>query len=722
MAAGPTIAAKFIADTSKMTDEVDKATSNMASSLGSFAKKAAMALAGAFVVDKVIDFGKASVEAAMADAEAQDKLAITLMNVTGATEDQIAASEEFIGKLSKQAAIADDDLRPAYDKLVRGFGDAEKAQKALSLATNVSAGTGKDLASVTDAMMKAALGNTGALGKMGIAVKNADGKAKSLDQIMKDMADTFGGQATAAATTAAGQMRNASIQFGEFQEQIGAKLMPVLAALAGFFMDTVIPALDSLFNTIVGSDAFKSFTDFIENTLVPALQKAGEWFGKVVAPAVGEFITDTLVPALQKAADWIGKVAAPAVTDWFNNTLIPAVKDTAKWITETLIPALEDAVKAIDESGAWKAFVATAETLSKLTFDVLVNAFGFIKDTMLPLMGTMAEKLNENKDILVSALGAIGIMLIATNIGMVTLIPTAVGLFGLWVAGAVSAAIATAAAALPFVLIGLAIAALILIVIRNWDTIVDATKWAWEKLKAIVTTLWDWIQNVFGWIVAGIQGYIADIAAIWTGAWDGIKSVVTTLWDWIQNVFGWIVNGVKGYVNDIIGLWTGAWDGIKNGATSVWQFVTDKFQAIADFFHGLIDKIGATAGAIVEAIKKPINSIIGLWNGLAFEIPTIGIPEVDLGPLGKHGGGTLGGFKIDFPDLPLLARGGVLTHPTLFVGGEAGTEIVAPEDMLRSIVNEEAGGTYILNMYPRTADASDIAYGFRRLELLAGLP
>lgn len=682
MAAGPTIAAKFIADTSKMTDEVDKATSNMASSLGSFAKKAAMALAGAFVVDKVIDFGKASVEAAMADAEAQDKLAITLMNVTGATEDQIAASEEFIGKLSKQAAIADDDLRPAYDKLVRGFGDAEKAQKALSLATNVSAGTGKDLASVTDAMMKAALGNTGALGKMGIAVKNADGKAKSLDQIMKDMADTFGGQATAAATTAAGQMRNASIQFGEFQEQIGAKLMPVLAALAGFFMDTVIPALDSLFNTIVGSDAFKSFTDFIENTLVPALQKAGEWFGKVVAPAVGEFITDTLVPALQKAADWIGKVAAPAVTDWFNNTLIPAVKDTAKWITETLIPALEDAVKAIDESGAWKAFVATAETLSKLTFDVLVNAFGFIKDTMLPLMGTMAEKLNENKDILVSALGAIGIMLIATNIGMVTLIPTAVGLFGLWVAGAVSAAIATAAAALPFVLIGLAIAALILIVIRNWDTIVDATKWAWEKLKAIVTTLWDWIQNVFGWIV----------------------------------------NGVKGYVNDIIGLWTGAWDGIKNGATSVWQFVTDKFQAIADFFHGLIDKIGATAGAIVEAIKKPINSIIGLWNGLAFEIPTIGIPEVDLGPLGKHGGGTLGGFKIDFPDLPLLARGGVLTHPTLFVGGEAGTEIVAPEDMLRSIVNEEAGGTYILNMYPRTADASDIAYGFRRLELLAGLP
>jgi hypothetical protein len=64
----------------------------------------------------------------------------------------------------------------------------------------------------------------------------------------------------------------------------------------------------------------------------------------------------------------------------------------------------------------------------------------------------------------------------------------------------------------------------------------------------------------------------------------------------------------------------------------------------------------------------------------------------------------------------------VLTRPTLFVGGEAGTEIVSPEDLLRQIMREEGGGRYTLNIYPRTADASDIAYGFRRLELLAGLP
>ena len=66
--AGPTITAKFVADTAQMTGEVNKATDSMAGSLGSFAKKAALAIGAAFVIDKVVDFGKASVEVALAAA------------------------------------------------------------------------------------------------------------------------------------------------------------------------------------------------------------------------------------------------------------------------------------------------------------------------------------------------------------------------------------------------------------------------------------------------------------------------------------------------------------------------------------------------------------------------------------------------------------------------------------------------------------------------------
>ena len=621
MAVGPTIVAKFLADTSKMTDEVDKATSSAGSKIGGFAKNAALALGGAFAVSSIVDFGKASVEAAAADAEAADKLAQTMRNVAGASDEVIASNEDFIGSLSKSAAIADDDLRPAMDKLVRGFGNTEDAQKALSLATDVSAGSGKDLATVTDAMMKAANGSTGALSKMGVEVKKADGSAKSLDEIMADMSTTFSGQASTAAKSTAGQMRNAQIQFGEFQEQIGTALLPVLASLAGFLMDT----------------------------------------------------------------------------------LIPAISDVAKFM-------------------------------------------------------------GDNKEAMIA-----GFIALAIVVGSIV-IPA----FITWATAAGAAALATLAAVAPFILIGAAIAVVAFLIMKNWDTIKAATAvvWefiggavtaVWEGIKAGVTLVWGWIQTVFGWIVSGIELYVGTVIAFWTGAWNVIKAVVTTLWDWIQTVFGWIVTGITTYVNVwtsiITGAWnlvksgvtavyqwtvdkfnaiaqgiqsamntavgfvTGAWDSIKSGASAVWSFVTGKWDAIADHFRSIVARIADTANAIVSAIKPPINALISRWNGLAFAIPTIAIPEVDLGPLGKHGGGTLGGFRIDFPNLPYLAKGGVLTGPTVFVGGEAGTEIVAPEDMLRSIVADESrGGHYTLNLYPRTADASDIAYGFRRLELLAGLP
>jgi hypothetical protein len=136
----------------------------------------------------------------------------------------------------------------------------------------------------------------------------------------------------------------------------------------------------------------------------------------------------------------------------------------------------------------------------------------------------------------------------------------------------------------------------------------------------------------------------------------------------------------------------------------------------------IIGGIRTAISNIVNAIKSPINAVIRAWNSLEFTIPSITLPSWDPpGPGPTIGGGTIGGQTIGFPNLPQLASGAVLTSPTLFLGGEAGTELVAPEALLRQIIAEEGGGRYTLNIYPRTADASDIAYGFRRLEPMAGV-
>jgi hypothetical protein len=529
MAAGPTIVAKFVADTSQMTGEVDKATQSAGDRMKGFAKGAALALGGAFVVDKLVDFGKAAVDAAAADAEAQAILASTLKNTTGATNDQVAAAEAFISKLSGTAAIADDELRPALGTLARAFGDTGKAQDALSVATDVAAGTGKDLSTVTDAMAKAAMGNVGALQRLGIETKNADGSTKSLDQIMGDMAKTFSGQAAVAAETTAGKMRGAKIQMGELSEQIGTALLPVLGTLSQLLVGTVLPAISKTFGWIMDHQA------------------------EVLAAMIGLGVV-------------VGAVVIPAFISW--------------------------AVAA----------------------------------------GT--------------------------------------------------AAIATLAAAAPFIAIGAVIAAVAYIIIKNWDTIVAASKAAWDAVTGAVAAAFNWVKANWPLLLAIITGPI------------GIATKI-------------IVDN---------------WQTIKDGATAVYQWIKDKFDAIAGAIGSVVGAISSAIGRVVDAIKAPINAIIGAWNGLEFRVPTFTLPSVHVpGTNIDFGGGTYGGQVIGFPNLPKLAAGGVLTSPTLFVGGEAGTEIVAPESLLRAIIAEEAGGHYTLNIYPRTADAADVAYGFRRLELMAGI-
>lgn len=202
-------------------------------------------VAGALGTAAVINFGKASVAAALEDAEAQTVLARTLKNVTGATAGSIAAVEEYIAKTQAATGVLDDELRPAYSNLVRATKDNSNAQSLLNLALDVSTSTGKSVESVSMALAKAYMGNTTALGKLGIATKDAAGNALSFDQIQQQLNQTFGGATAEAANTAAGQMRIAQAAFADLQEEVGAALIPALTALA----EGIKPVLDA-FNAL----------------------------------------------------------------------------------------------------------------------------------------------------------------------------------------------------------------------------------------------------------------------------------------------------------------------------------------------------------------------------------------------------------------------------------------------------------------------------------------
>ena len=201
-----------------------------ASAKASFAmKKAALPAAAA-----IAGIGFALVgatKAAMEDQAEQVQLALALQNVTGATDAQVKSTEDMISKMSLASGVADSELRPAFASLVRGTKDIEEANRALALAQDISAGSGKDLATVSDALAKAYGGNMKGLAALSPEIKAMIKDGASLEDVMNVLGGSFGGASEAAANTAEGGMKRLSIAFAETKESIGAALLPALEAV-----------------------------------------------------------------------------------------------------------------------------------------------------------------------------------------------------------------------------------------------------------------------------------------------------------------------------------------------------------------------------------------------------------------------------------------------------------------------------------------------------------
>lgn len=211
----------------RATAEADNAVDAFGKKLGGFAD----IVKGAFVATAVVDFARESVKAAQEDAAAQDRLAKTLQNVVGATDEQIAAVEASIGSMEDQYAVADDKLRPAFETLVRETKDVSQAQADMQTALDISAGTGKDLEAVALALVKAHNGQYRALRDLGVEVKDAEGKTRSYADVQAELNQMFAGAAANAVDTQEGRMRKLALQYDNLKEEIGTALLPIMGQL-----------------------------------------------------------------------------------------------------------------------------------------------------------------------------------------------------------------------------------------------------------------------------------------------------------------------------------------------------------------------------------------------------------------------------------------------------------------------------------------------------------
>ena len=255
------------------------------------------------------EFEQAS-KAAIEDVKSMEILALAMENTGKATAGTVKEAEAHIKRMQLQSAVADDVLRPAFQKLFIATGDVTQSSKLLQVALDASAGTGKDLDAVTQAMAKSLAGQDTALLKLIPSLRGAKDPLAELEA-------TFKGAAEAAADTDPYQRIN--IIFGELQEQIGMALLPLLNDFSEWLttpqgQETLEEVVNGIVEIITGLTDMAQWVIDNKDFLLPMVAAIGgvtaAW--NLATIAVNGFKTATLIGAAVSGSPALATGAALA--------------------------------------------------------------------------------------------------------------------------------------------------------------------------------------------------------------------------------------------------------------------------------------------------------------------------------------------------------------------------------------------------------------------------
>jgi hypothetical protein len=219
------IASEFVG--AKAFKQADTATSALSKQVTRLAKSY-LSVVGA---QKLLRGSANAVKAFAADDKAAQVLTRSLDNLGLAFADPSVRS--FIAELEKTFGVLDDQLRPAFQRLLTTTGSVAESQKLLTTALNLSAASGIDVVTVAGDLSKGYVGQTRALAKYGIGLTQAQLKAMSFEEVQTRINTLFGGQAQLAADSYSGSLDKLAVASANAQEAIGRGLVDALSVLGG---------------------------------------------------------------------------------------------------------------------------------------------------------------------------------------------------------------------------------------------------------------------------------------------------------------------------------------------------------------------------------------------------------------------------------------------------------------------------------------------------------
>jgi len=257
-----------------------------------------------------------------------------------------------------------------------------------------------------------------------------------------------------------------------------------------------------------------------------------------------------------------------------------------------------------------------------------------------------------------------------------------------------------------------------------------------DSVMGILGALWEFIQEVVGWI-----------QALWDEFGEDLIYRAEVAWETIWGVLDGVLTGIKGLLEAFMGLITGDWERFGEGLQTLWEgvwsaissLVTGARDFLVNVFEGIRDRLTAIWQGLWEGfadlVRGPVNTVVGLLNGMlagiegAINLVIRGInafisttnrairtlnrvPGVNLPKINELS-------EVEIGRVPKMDTGGLVEGPGLFEVGPGVKEIVRTPDLDRmkgkardgqkdpAEMNIEVNATYYVDSNERAKTAND---------------
>ena len=265
------------------------------------------------------------------------------------------------------------------------------------------------------------------------------------------------------------------------------------------------------------------------------------------------------------------------------------------------------------------------------------------------------------------------------------------------------------------------------LVMSIFTTVSSVLQQLWSFIEPFISEMLNWIldfwNNTGSKILENVMGVINGLIDMVSMIWNNVISpiinfLVQNLQPVFSTVFGVISGVVQGFGNtigNIIKSVTGILKGIVDFITGVFSGNWEKaWNGVKDIFSNIVSGFG-------NIIKAPINFIISAINGLIRGLNKVKVPDWVPG---------IGGKGINIPEIPQLAKGGIVDQATLAMVGEGkSAEAIIPLDRTLTKylsealkqANADKSNNITVNFYPQRMTDAELDNAFNYINRKFGL-